>query len=120
MHLHRPETFQEVAAILSECDLLISERLHSIVIAAILGKPCLALTYDVKVRELVATLDIQEHALEINLPFDPELLTDRADALLQAPDIASRHLIHRATTLRGEMDAYVRMLQQSVETLTCQ
>ena len=119
MHLHRPGTFQEVAAILSECDLLISERLHSIVIAAILGKPCLALTYDVKVRELVATLDIQEHALEINRPFDPELLTDRADALLKAPDIASRHLIHRATTLRGEMDAYVRMLQQSLETLTC-
>jgi polysaccharide pyruvyl transferase WcaK-like protein len=119
MHLHRPETFQEVAAILSECDLLISERLHSIVVAAILGKPCLALTYDVKVRELVAMLNIQEHALEINRPFDPALLTDRAEALLRAPDIASHHLLHRAATLRSEMDAYVLNLQQHLETLAC-
>jgi polysaccharide pyruvyl transferase CsaB len=119
MHLHRPETFQEVTAIISECDLLISERLHAIVIAAILGTPCLALTYDVKVRELVSTLDIREHALEINQPFDSERFTEQADSLLQAPATASHHLIQRTTTLRSEMDAYIQLLLNRLETLTC-
>lgn len=119
MQMHRPETFQEVAAIISECDLLISERLHSIVIAAILGTPCLALTYDVKVRELVSSLDIQEHALEINQPFDPKLLTKSADTLLQFPDVASRHLLQRATSLRGEMEEYIRLLHHRLDAISC-
>ncbi len=119
MHLHRPDTFQDVASILSDCDLLISERLHSIVIAAILGTPCLALTYDVKVRELVSSLGIQEYALEINQPFDPDLLTNQADSLLQYPDAASRHLIQRTTTLRDETESYIRMLQHRLEVIAC-
>ena len=119
MQMHRPETFQDVSAILSSCDLLISERLHSIVIAAILGIPCLALTYDVKVRELVSSLDIQEHALEINQPFDPKLLTEYADALLQFPDVASRHLIQKAAMFRGEMEDYINMLQRQMDAISC-
>ena len=49
MHLGRPETPREAAAIIAGCDVLLSERLHALVMAAILGVPCLALMYDVKV-----------------------------------------------------------------------
>ena len=69
--LHRPETYREAAEIIASCDMLISERLHALVMAATLGKPFVALMYDVKVRELVSSLGMEAYSLDINHPFDP-------------------------------------------------
>ncbi|UCG22648.1 MAG: polysaccharide pyruvyl transferase family protein, partial [Chloroflexota bacterium] len=76
MMVHEPSTPLEVGRIISQCDLVVAERLHSLVIAAILKKPFVALIYDVKVQQLVEFLGMDQYAIDINRPFDYELLAN--------------------------------------------
>ena len=112
VHLHRPETHREAAAIIAGCDVLVSERLHALVMAAILGKPFLALMYDVKVRELIAGLDMTAYALDINAPFDPLAFKGLAELLLREREVVETHLLERSTALRQELDVYFGELRR--------
>ena len=111
-HLHQPATFQEAAAVIANCDLVMAERLHALVMAAILGKPFLALVYDVKVRELVAGLDMAAFAMDVNHPFAPTLLADRVETLRQEAVAVHHHLCRRSQALRNELEEYFRVLRQ--------
>jgi polysaccharide pyruvyl transferase WcaK-like protein len=104
--LHEPLTHRAAAAIIADCDLLLSERLHALVMAAILGKPFVALMYDVKVQELVAGLEMQAYSLDINRPFDPQQLRDLAVGGLREQETISRHLAARSAVLRAELEDY--------------
>ncbi len=66
---HEPATHGDAARIIAECDLVIGERFHAIVMASLLGVPSLVLAYDVKVRELSAMLGLERYAVDINAPF---------------------------------------------------
>lgn len=114
VHQHRPETFKEVAAIIASCDLLLAERLHALVMATILGKPFLALMYDVKVRELVDSLGMDEYALNVNHPFDPLELKCRCETLQQQAETVRMHLLHRSDELRLELTTYFQTLEKSL------
>lgn len=112
MTLHRPETHREAARIIADCDMLIAERLHALVMAAILGVPCIALMYDVKVRALVAGLDIEPYAVDINRPFDPDDLAGRIEALCRDAAAARSHLLARSAALRRELEGYFAELKR--------
>lgn len=71
---HDPRTPQDVAALLRGCDVVVSERLHAIVLASILGVPSFALVYDQKVAELADMLQMQRWSVDINAPFDADAL----------------------------------------------
>jgi polysaccharide pyruvyl transferase WcaK-like protein len=118
VHMHRPETFREAAAIIANCDVLFSERLHALVMAAILGKPFLALMYDVKVSELIAGLDMMAYALDINAPFDPLAFKNMAETVLRDSEAVREHLLERSAALRQELDAYFRALGQRFDPET--
>lgn len=111
MHLHQPEDHRAAAAIIDRCDLLLSERLHALVMAAILGKPFLALMYDVKVQELVAGLGMSEYAFDINQPFEPLAMKARVQGLLRARAEVSCHLLARSAALRQTLDDYFASLE---------
>jgi polysaccharide pyruvyl transferase WcaK-like protein len=106
VHLHEPQTHCDAAAIIAACDLLLSERLHALVMAAILGKPFVALAYDVKVVELVAGLEMEAYSLNINQPFAPERLQEMAVAALNEYGAVSRRLAVRSEYLRAELAEY--------------
>ena len=111
VHLHDVTTHRDAAAIIDHCDLLLSERLHALVMAAILGKPFVALMYDVKVSELVAGLGMSAYALDINHPFDSRELEQRViDALERYAEI-SCHLAERSSALRAELHEYFAALE---------
>jgi polysaccharide pyruvyl transferase WcaK-like protein len=112
VHPHQPETHRQIAAIIAGCDLLVSERLHALVIAAILGKPFVALMYDVKVRELIAGLDMAAYALDVNAPFDPLAFKGLVEASLREATAVQAHLLERSATLRQELAAYFTWLRQ--------
>ena len=78
-----PTTHGDVARLIAGCDLLVSERLHAIVIAAILGVPAFVLAYDVKVLELAAMLDLESSTIDINQPFEAAEVTDRLADLVE-------------------------------------
>lgn len=67
----------DVAELIRGCHVVVSERLHAIVLASILGVPPFALVYDQKVAELAAMLGIERWSIDINSPFDADALADR-------------------------------------------
>lgn len=71
---HAPADHQDVASVIADCDVVVSERLHAIVLSVITGCPVVALPYDVKVRELVAQLAIQERSFDVSADLDSAAL----------------------------------------------
>ena len=65
----RPATYQDAARLIAGCHLVVSERLHAVVMASLLGVPTFVLAYDTKVRELAMMLGLDEYTVDINRPF---------------------------------------------------
>ena len=84
---HAPADHREVAAIIEACDVVVTERLHAIVMASVLGRAVVGLPYDVKVRELVDQLGLVERSFDVNRHVDPAAL---AAAVLDAADHGER------------------------------
>lgn len=74
--VHETHDQYDVARIIDDVDVVVSERFHAIVLAAILGRPVVGLAYDVKVDELVASLGIAERSVDVNVAVDPAHLAD--------------------------------------------
>lgn len=109
--LHDPQTAQEAAGILCNMDMVLAERLHTLVIASILGKPFFGLVYDVKVQELMEYLGMAEYSLNINHPFTPDQLTKGIQSVLNSRTNISAHLVERSTDLRRKLGTYFNELK---------
>jgi polysaccharide pyruvyl transferase WcaK-like protein len=109
--IHDPQTAEEAAQILSGMDMVLAERLHTLVISSILGKPFFGLIYDVKVKELIDYLGMSEYSLDINQSFSAETLTCGLENVLKNRGQVSTYLIHRSTELRGQLSKYFNELK---------
>jgi|GEM_PF-599441 len=112
--LHQPKTPQDIGQIIAACDMVVAERLHTLIIAAILHKPFVALMYDVKVRELVKLLGMEEFAVDINHPFNPITLTHKLLALTERQHHLSAHLQARASALSEQVRRYFQAINQQI------
>ena len=92
-----------MATIITGCDLVVSERFHAIVVAAILGRPTVGLLYDVKVAELADQLGIDDRSVDINAPFDPAALADTIVATVALGTDEGVRLGPQADTYRAEL-----------------
>ena len=101
-HQHEPRTHSDAARLIRSCDLLVSERLHAIVVASILGVPSYVLAYDVKVRELAAMLDLTRWMTDINAPFAAEDLASALGALLEQRAVIAAEVHDRSAVLGAE------------------
>lgn len=97
---HDPRSPGDVAAVIRGCDLVLSERLHAIVLASILGTPSFALVYDQKVAELAAMLRMQRWSVDINAPFDADALADTLDELVRDRAAVTAHVEQVTAALR--------------------
>jgi polysaccharide pyruvyl transferase CsaB len=109
---HIVEDHCQAAAVIAQCDLLLAERLHALVIAAILGKPFYALIYDVKVRELTAELGMRDYAVDVNYPFDPMKMVHGIEQALEHAAQIGCHLAGRSAAWRSDLIAYFASLEQ--------
>jgi polysaccharide pyruvyl transferase WcaK-like protein len=114
--LHDPQNAREVGGIIAGCDLVLAERLHTLVISSILGKPFFGLVYDVKVQELVDYLGMTQHSLNINQPFEPGTLLAGVKNALQESANLQTHLQTRSSALRAELAGYFSEIRAMVET----
>lgn len=83
VYVHAPADHRQVASLIADCDVVLSERLHAIILAVVVGRPVVALPYDVKVRELVAQLGIESRSFDVSADLDSGAL---AEAILHAAD----------------------------------
>jgi polysaccharide pyruvyl transferase WcaK-like protein len=96
---HELKSHQDAARLIASCDLLISERLHAIVMASILGVPSYVLAYDVKVRELAAILGLESWSVDINQPFDSKEVGGQIARLVEQRAVVASHLGQRSQEL---------------------
>ena len=113
--IHDPQTAQQAGEIISGCDLVLAERLHTLVISSILGKPFFGLVYDVKVQELVDYLGMTEHSLNINQPFSAETLFQGIKGVIKEQETIQRKLVSRSRELRSELDAYFMEIRAKIK-----
>ena len=104
--VHDPQTAQEAAQIMAGCDLILAERLHTLVIASIIGLPFFGLVYDVKVQELVDYLGMSDHCVNINQPFELQALSEGIEGVLNNSNSLRAHLLERSTLLRTKLVKY--------------
>lgn len=113
--LHQPTTTYDMGEIIAGCDIVVAERLHTCITAALLGKPILPLIYDVKVRELVNLLGVEDFGLEIDATFSA---TRFAKTLLQLSDQARQvedHLNVKTAAIRQQLRTYFQALIRRIE-----
>lgn len=118
MHVHRPITHIDAARLIAECDVLLSERLHAVVMASILGVPTFALAYDVKVGELATMLGIEDHSVDINQRFSSSEVTEGLAAVIENHKACSAHLLERSTALGAQARADFDSARQWVDSAT--
>lgn len=112
--LHDPQTAQEAAEVMAGCDLIVAERLHTLVIASIIGLPFFGLVYDVKVQELVDYLGMSDHSININQPFDLAPLYEGIDTVIKNSPSIREHLLTRSTLLRAKLTTYFDDLKTKI------
>ena len=113
--IHDPQTAGEAGEIIASCDVVLAERLHTLVISSILGKAFFGLVYDVKVQELVDYLGMTEHSLNINQPFLAETLFENIKTVINQRMDIQQHLTRRSRELREELDAYFTEIRAKIQ-----
>ena len=102
--MHDTADHGDVAAIIAGCDVVVSERFHAIVVAAVLGRPTVGLLYDVKVAELADQLGIADRSVDLNAPLDPAALADTIVDTAARGDDEGMRLYLLADAYRAELD----------------
>lgn len=94
-------TPQEVMAIVGQMDLMISMRLHGLIMATAMGVPAIGLTYrqETKLKNLVRSIGQGFHTLEVN-HLKQEQLALLLEGILTERDFISHHLGERSSVLR--------------------
>ena len=106
MVMHEPVSTHDMGAIIDSCDLIVSERLHTSISTAVMGKPFLPLVYDTKVREMAKILGMKTYALEINDDFSADMFAKTLLDLIDAREKIGERLQARTEVLRAELTNY--------------
>lgn len=112
---HAPTTHRDVARIIADCDVLVSERFHAIVIASLLATPSFVLAYDVKVSGLSEMLGLAEHTIDINIPFEASAVTDGIERLANDLPGAALGLHEHAMALHASASDHVEATQAWIQ-----
>lgn len=104
--LYSPQTAQDAAEIIRGVDLVVAERLHTLVISSILGKPFFGLVYDVKVQELMNYMSMNDYSLNINHPFNSHDLVKGIRCVFKNHENIKAYLSERSMDLRVKLGRY--------------
>jgi len=98
-------TPQELLGVIGKLDLVISMRLHGLIMGLNAGVPVIALTYEeeTKIKNLMERLNQGNNLFNVNALSYQELL-DRIEGLLFDKDVADRKLHKSVSSLRAEAE----------------
>lgn len=65
----QPESIEDIAAAIDTIDIMIAERLHTLILSTIIGTPIVALEYDVKVTGIIKDIGLSDYGVNINKKF---------------------------------------------------
>ncbi len=107
-----PLTARDMLALLCGFDLVIAMRLHALIMAALGGRPLVAISYDPKVDGLMAELELPPAASAE--AFAPDRLAAAVAQAWEDREQLSRHLAARAQHLRAAARENIDLVRQVV------
>lgn len=87
----------DMLSLLGSCDLILGMRLHSILLAAVVGVPSVGLIYDPKVRQAMNGLGLSDLAHDLDSLSADALLQSLRDAHAERDELSSRVRTHAET-----------------------
>ena len=101
---NRQYTAEEIMGVLGALDLLVGMRLHSLILAAAVGTPCIGLAYAPKVRGFMTLLGQPELTQEL-AELTCEALLAKIESVLDDRDSVQRALATRVGELKVQAEA---------------
>lgn len=112
---HVPEDSTQLANLLDSCDLIIAERLHTLIISTIIGTPYVSLNYDVKVESLIKSLGLEKYNVNINTKFNPNEILEKTSSLIQNYTQACTDLKAKSHLKNQELETYFINLKSQLD-----
>lgn len=113
IQIPRLRTITEVAQIINESDLLIAEKLHAIILSAILHKPFVGLEYDVKVKGVCKDLGMDKYSVDICSKFPHDAIFKAAvDVLKKRQSIKEELAIVTRASQKTALDFFALLRSQ--------
>jgi polysaccharide pyruvyl transferase WcaK-like protein len=109
-----PKTRAELGSIIHRADIVLAERLHALIISAILSKPFIPLTYDVKVRSLVEILNMNDYSVDINSKFPEDEILKKVKSLIKNREAVAKSLNQKYIELNREASDYFSSLKSNL------
>lgn len=108
-------TPQELLAVMEDLDLIISMRLHGLIMGLNRGIPVIALTYiyESKLRSLMKRIDQEDSLFDIS-SLDKRRLLNRIEYLLHKKHHVNTHLKSIVSCLRAESEKFNQLMFQTV------
>ena len=95
-----PELLDALAGV----DLMIAARLHGVILAHVVGRPVLALSYERKVATVMREMDHMEHCLELET-MDPAQAFGKVEAMLEKRAVLEADVQAKASARRAAVEA---------------
>ncbi len=92
---------EEVMAVLGQATIFAGMRLHSIILAASMGTPCIGLAYAPKVRSHMELLGLKEFTVELK-SFDVETFTGTVRSAFEREEALREALSERIQQIKGD------------------
>jgi polysaccharide pyruvyl transferase CsaB len=109
--LHRYfDSLDSLYELLGKLDLVIGMRLHSLILAAGMGVPVVALEYDAKVKSFMEEVQQQEKSISLN-DFQATTMIHTLNAILDDPLSANRSIASGVDKYENSMVAFKTYLQ---------
>jgi polysaccharide pyruvyl transferase WcaK-like protein len=117
-NIEKPHTIEDMAFSINMCDFVVSERLHCLIMSAIIGKPFLALEYDPKVVGVIEDFGFKKFGIDINKKFHPTLIFDLMSKLITDSANFRRRLLRKTGEHQSKANLSFDMLVDNLNELT--
>ncbi len=98
-------TFEDFFTELNQFDFFISARFHGVILAALLGKPTIAINIDPKLKMIQQQLGMQEFV--VSSPYHPSDFIDLSGKVINNFEKISDCILERVSTLKQELSNLV-------------
>ncbi len=80
--IEKPKNAQHICEIVQKCDVLLSERLHLLILATVVRKPFVGLMYDVKVKALLKDIGLEKCGVDMAGKMQKDIISKKVDYVL--------------------------------------
>lgn len=114
--LTKPDNYKELVELINGVDIVVAERLHSLITATILHKPFVALSYDDKVEGYITDLGVEMPVIDISKPVSARDIENSIAQVIKDRDHYSQGLMEVAKEKSNQAIEFFNQLHTQLKT----